>query len=285
MNDETTMAADAPPARIDLGFLFGFAFRDPRAFRKWMIGCLAVLLIPFLGFGLLWLLGFAVQTARGRCAGTNTPCPAGRGRQSDRRRSASGGGRSRLRRRDGGGRRCTLPGGHPDRPGGSRIAGGIFAGVAGAAMESGVAPDVFGEMLPEMVAVPVAGAGLMGAAAVFGLVVTGWFVVLLAGFAKALLPAGLMQLAATDASGRPSPGSRICGGSASTRDLHPAAADPHSVRNPRQPQPVALPGRLVPGLFWSWTASGAAIGHAGRIMASKRKPHRTESRYRSQEHT
>ena len=75
MNDEATTAADAPPARIDLGFLLGFAFRDPRAFRKWMIGCLAVLLIPVLGFGLLWLLGFAVQTARGALKGEEHPMP------------------------------------------------------------------------------------------------------------------------------------------------------------------------------------------------------------------
>ncbi len=268
MNDETTMAAGAPPARIDLGFLFGFAFRDPRAFRKWMIGCLAVLLIPVLGFGLLWLLGFAVQTARGAMRGDEHPMP----------------GWDRVASQLADGLRVVavvlVYAAVVAAVGGALflvgtliglvavgIAGGIFAGVAGAAMDSGVAPDVFGEMLPEMVAVPVAGAGLMGAAAVFGLVVTGWFVVLLAGFAKALLPAGLMQLAAT---GR----------------IRPALAWVTNLRRIR-----VHPGTyillllililfgilanlslslflvgLVPGLFWTWTASGAAIGHAGRIM-------------------
>ena len=86
------------------------------------------------------------------------------------------------------------------------IVGGVLVGMAGVAMDSGVTPDVFGAILPEMVAVPVAGAGLLGAAIVFGLVVTGWFVLLLAGFAKALLPAGLMQLAAT---GRIRPAHRL----------------------------------------------------------------------------
>ena len=267
MNDEATAAA-APPARIDLAFLFGFAFRDPSAFRKWMMGCLAVLLIPFLGFGLLWLLGFAVHTARGAMRGEEHPMPgwdAVASQLADGLRvvavvlvyaavvAAVGGALFLV---------GTLIGLVA-----FGIVGGVLVGMAGVAMDSGVTPDVFGAILPEMVAVPVAGAGLLGAAIVFGLVVTGWFVLLLAGFAKVLLPAGLMQLAAT---GR----------------IRPALAWVGNLRRVR-----AHPGTyillllilvlfgilanlslslflvgLVPGLFWSWTASGAAIGHAGRLM-------------------
>lgn len=267
MNDEATAAA-APPARIDLAFLFGFAFRDPRAFRKWMMGCLAVLLIPFLGFGLLWLLGFAVQTARRAMRGEEHPMPgwdAVASQLADGLRvvavvlvyaavvAAVGGALFLV---------GTLIGLVA-----FGIVGGVLVGVAGVAMDSGVTPDVFGAILPEMVAVPVAGAGLLGAAIVFGLVVTGWFVLLLAGFAKALLPAGLMQLAATG---------RIRPALAWVRNLRRVRAHPGTyillllilvlfgiLAN--LSLSLFLVG-LVPGLFWSWTASGAAIGHAGRIM-------------------
>lgn len=263
-----TVSAETSERRLDLAFLLGFAFRDPRAFRKWMIGCLAVLLIPLLGFGLLWLLGFAVQTARGAMRGEEHPMPgwdAVGSQLADGLRvvvvvlvyaavvAAVGGALFLVGTLIG----LVAVG----------IAGGIFAGVAGAAMESGIAPDVFGEILPEMVAVPIAGAGLMGAAAVFGLVVTGWFVVLLAGFAKALLPAGLMQLAAT---GRIRPALGWITNLRRIR-LHPGTyillllilillgiLANFSLS-------LFLVG-LVPGLFWTWTASGAAIGQAGRIM-------------------
>ena len=267
MNDEATAAA-APPARIDLAFLFGFAFRDPSAFRKWMMGCLAVLLIPFLGFGLLWLLGFAVQTARRAMRGEEHPMPgwgAVASQLADGLRVVAV---------------VLVYAGVVAAVGGALflvgtliglvafgIVGGVLVGMAGVAMDSGVTPDVFGAILPEMVAVPVAGAGLLGAAIVFGLVVTGWFVLLLAGFAKALLPAGLMQLAATG---------RIRPAIAWVRNLRRVRSHPGTyillllilvlfgiLAN--LSLSLFLVG-LVPGLFWSWTASGAAIGHAGRIM-------------------
>lgn len=268
MNDEATIAAEPPPARIDLGFLFGFAFRDPRAFRKWAMGCLAVLLIPFLGFGLLWLLGFAVQTARGAMRGEEHPMPGWNqvaSQVADGLRAlvvalvygavvaAVGGGLFLVSFLIG----VVAVG----------IAGGIFAGIVGAVSEVGGGPDVFGQILPELIAVPVAGAGVIGAAAVFGLVVTGWFVVLLAGFAKALLPAGLMQLAA---SGRIRPG---LGWITNLRRIrvHPGTYILlllililfGIIANASLS--LFLVG-LVPGLFWAFTASGAAIGHAGRIM-------------------
>ena len=267
-NEDATLPVETPGGRLDLGSLFGFAFRDPMAFRKWGIGCLAVLLIPFFGLGLLLLLGFAVQTARGALRGDEHPMPgwnAWASQLSDGLRAVAV---------------VLVYGAAVTAVGGALflvsfligmiavgIVGGVFAGVVGAVTEIGVGPDVFGEILPELVAVPVAGAGLIGAAAVFGLVVTGWFVVLLAGFTKALLPAGLMQLAAT---GR----------------IRPALGWVNSLRRIRvhpgtyillllilvlfgilvgATVSLFLVG-LVPGLFWGFTASGAAIGQAGRIM-------------------
>ena len=267
-NKDATVAVEAPRGRLDLGSLFGFAFRDPMAFRKWGIGCLAVLLIPVFGLGLLLLLGFAVQTARGALRGDEHPMPgwnAWASQLADGLRAVAV---------------VLVYGAAVTIVGGALflvsfligmiavgIVGGVFAGVVGAVTEIGVGPDVFGEILPELVAVPVAGAGLIGASAVFGLVVTGWFVVLLAGFVKALLPAGLMQLAAT---GR----------------IRPALGWVDSLRRIRvhpgtyillllilvlfgilanASVSLFLVG-LVPGLFWGFTASGAAIGQAGRIM-------------------
>lgn len=267
-NVAATVSAETPERRLDLAFLFGFAFRDPQAFRKWMIGCLAVLLIPLLGLGLWWLLGFAVQTARGAMRGDEHPMPgwdAAASQLADGLRALAvvlvyaavvgviGGALFVVGTLIG----LVAVG----------IVGGVLAGVVGAVTDMGVGPDIFGQVLPELVAVPIAGAGLLGAAVVFGLVVTGWFVVLLAGFAKALLPAGLMQLAAT---GR----------------IRPALAWITNLRRIRvHPGTyilllliLVLFGILlnlslslflvgfVPGLFWALTAAGAAIGHAGRIM-------------------
>ena len=50
--------------RFDLGGLLSFAFKDPKALSKFLIGSVMVLLIPILGFGLIALLGYGVQTAR-----------------------------------------------------------------------------------------------------------------------------------------------------------------------------------------------------------------------------
>ena len=162
------------------------------------------------------------------------------------------------------------------------IVGGVFAGVVGAVTEIGVGPDVFGEILPELVAVPVAGAGLIGASAVFGLVVTGWFVVLLAGFVKALLPAGLMQLAAT---GR----------------IRPALGWVNSLRRIRvHPGTyilllliLVLFGILVNALpcrssWWAWCPASSGVSRLpaprsarpAASWASRWKPRRTDRRYR-----
>jgi hypothetical protein len=267
-NVDATVSPETPAPRLDLAYLFGFAFKDPNAFRKWLLGCLAVFLIPFLGFGLVWLLGFAVQTGRGAMRGEPNPMPGweGMARQlSDGLRAVAvvlvyaaavtivGGVLFLVSSLIG----LVAVG----------IVGGVFAGVVGAAIDTGVAPDVFGQILPELVAVPVAGAGLLGASVVFGLVVTGWFVVLLAGFAKALLPAGLMQLVATG---------RVRPALAWIRNLRRVRAHPGTyilllvllvlfgiLAN--FSLSLFLVG-IVPGLFWAFTAAGAAIGHAGRIM-------------------
>ena len=267
MNDHATSAPDPPRAGMDLGFLFGFAFRDPRAVRKWAIGCVAVLLIPFFGLGLLLLLGFAVQTARGALRGEEHPMPAWDGWASmlaDGLRTLGvvlvylcavaivGGGIFLV---------SVLVGLI-----GVGVAGGVFAGIFGAAAESGVIPGLREALLPE-VSVPIAASGLLGAAGVFGLVVTGWFVLLLAGFAKALLPAGFMQLAAT---GRIRPALRWI------RNLRRIRAHPGTYLLlllilvlfgilTGASLSLLVVG-LVPALFWTLTASGAAIGHAGRIM-------------------
>ena len=268
MNEDATISGEAPRARFDLGFLFGFAFRDPLAFRKWGIGCVAVLLIPALGFGLLWLLGFAVQTARGALRGDEHPMPSWNAAASQ----LADGLRAVVV--------VLVYGAVVAVVGGALfavsaligmvavgIAGGIFAGVAGVAMNSGIAPDTLGGILPEMVAVPVAGAGLIAAAAVFGLVVSGWLVLLLVLFAKLLLPAGLMQLAATE---------RIRPALGWVRNLRLIRVHPGTyilllltlvlfAILAKASVALFLVG-LIPGIFWGFATSGAAIGHAGRIM-------------------
>lgn len=268
MNDDAITAPDPPRDRVDLGFLLGFAFVDPRAFRKWAMGCLAVLLIPFLGFGLLWLLGFAVQTARGAMRGEEHPMPGWDAMASQ----VADGLRALVV--------AVVYGAVVAVVGGGLflvsfligmvavgVVGGTLAGLVGAAGDLGVGPEVFGQVLPELVAVPIAGAGVVGAAAVFGLVVTGWFVILLAGFAKALLPAGFMQLVATG---------RIRPALGWITNLRRIRVHPGTyillllililfgiIANASLS--LFLVG-IVPGLFWAFTASGAAIGHAGRIM-------------------
>ncbi len=59
--------------RFDLGHLFAFAFRDPRAVSRFVLGSIAVLLIPLFGLGLFALLGFLVHTARNEFRGDEHP--------------------------------------------------------------------------------------------------------------------------------------------------------------------------------------------------------------------
>lgn len=69
MNGEATGAGAPPPpppaaVAFDLGELMAAPFRDPDAVRKFLLGSLAVLLIPLFGLGLFALLGFLLRTAR-----------------------------------------------------------------------------------------------------------------------------------------------------------------------------------------------------------------------------
>ena len=282
-NEDATLPVETPGGRLDLGSLFGFAFRDPMAFRKWGIGCLAVLLIPVFGLGLLLLLGFAVQTARGALRGDEHPMPgwnAWASQLADGLRAVAV---------------VLVYGAVVAVVGGALflvsfligmiavgIAGGVLAGVVGAVTEIGVGPDVFGEILPELVAVPVAGAGLIGAAAVFGLVVTGWFVVLAGRLCQSAASCGV------DATGRHRPdpararlGQQSAADPRPPGDLHPAPADPRPVRHPRQCLVVALPGgpgaRPLLG-FHGFRRCDRPSRTAS--WASRWKPRRTDRRYR-----
>ena len=74
---ETLPAPDdaARSTALDLGAILGGPFRDPRAFPKFLGGCLAVVAIVFFGIGLLALFGFLFQTARRARAGEEHPMP------------------------------------------------------------------------------------------------------------------------------------------------------------------------------------------------------------------
>ncbi len=67
--------ADDASGRFDFSSVLGTAFRDPHALGKFLVGCVAVLLIPFLGLGLFLLLGFGLRTARGVMRGDEHPMP------------------------------------------------------------------------------------------------------------------------------------------------------------------------------------------------------------------
>lgn len=78
--EPTPRVEGGPPAepdrpRFDFSGVLGTAFRDPHALSKFLVGCVAVLLIPFLGLGLFLLLGFGLRTARGVMRGDEHPMP------------------------------------------------------------------------------------------------------------------------------------------------------------------------------------------------------------------
>ncbi len=64
------------PPGFDLGGILAAAFRDPAALHKFVFGSVAVLLIPFLGLGLLLLFGFMARTARNALEGAERPLAA-----------------------------------------------------------------------------------------------------------------------------------------------------------------------------------------------------------------
>ncbi len=61
------------PQAFDLGGVLMAAFRDPNALRKFAIGAVAAVLVPFFGIGLAALLGFMARTARNAMAGDEHP--------------------------------------------------------------------------------------------------------------------------------------------------------------------------------------------------------------------
>ncbi len=62
-----------PEGGFDLGSVLAAAFRDPLVFRKFVLGCIAVLFIPFFGVGLLALLGFMARSVRKALEGAEHP--------------------------------------------------------------------------------------------------------------------------------------------------------------------------------------------------------------------
>lgn len=231
----------APPApeRFDLGHLFAFAFRDPNALSKFVIGSLMVVLIPLFGLGLLALLGFGVRTARGALRGEEHPMPDW------------------------------------DDFGGVLMDGfkafGVIAVYTLAAVMMGfalVAIGVFWALIGQSVGSP----GLV-ATSVIGSLASIFFLVFAALITHALIPLGVAQLAAT---GRFTAGFRLNENVALIRGgfgtyivlllsliLFSIIADLTIL--------LCLVG-AIPGYFWGITVAGAAIGHTGRLMGVRTEP-------------
>ena len=222
----------APPApeRFDLGSLFTFAFRDPKALSKFVIGSLMVVLIPLFGLGLLALLGFGVRTARGALRGDEHPMADW------------------------------------DDFGGVLLDGikvfGVIAGYTLAAIVMGlalVAIGVFWALIGQSMGSPA-----VVATSVVGSLTSIFFLVFAALIAKALIPAGIVQLAAT---GRFTAAFRVSENvgpdSSQLRQLHRPAAEPDPVCVHRRSHGPPLSGRRYPGLL---------LGHDRR--GSGDRPHR-----------
>ena len=231
----------APPApeRFDLGRLFTFAFRDPKALSKFVIGSLMVVLIPLFGLGLLALLGFGVRTVRGALRGEEHPMPDW------------------------------------DDFGGVLVDGikafGVIAGYTLAAVLMGlvlVAIGVFWALIGQSMGSPA-----VVATSVVGSLTSIFFLVFAALIAKALIPLGIAQLAAT---GRFTAAFRINRNVGLIRAnfgsyivlllsliLFSIVADLTVI--------LCLVG-AIPGYFWGITAAGAAIGHTGRLMGMRVQP-------------
>ena len=231
----------APPApeRFDLGGLFTFAFRDPKALSKFVIGSLMVVLIPLFGLGLLALLGFGVRTARGALRGDEHPMADW------------------------------------DDFGGVLLDGikafGVIAGYTLAAVVMGlilVAIGVFWALIGQSMGSPA-----VVATSVIGSLTSIFFLVFAALIAKALIPFGIVQLAAT---GRFAAAFRLNQNVGFIRAnfgsyvvlllsliLFSIIADLTII--------LCLVG-AIPGYFWGMTVMGAAIGRTGRLMGVREEP-------------
>lgn len=227
------------PERFNLGHLFGFAFRDPNALSKFVIGSLMVVLIPLFGLGLFALLGFGVRTARGALRGDEHPMPDW------------------------------------DDFGGLLVDGlkafGVILGYTLAAVAMALvllAIGIFWGLIGESMGSPA-----MVVTSVLGSVAAIFFLVFLALIAKALIPMAIVQLAAT---GRFTAAFRLnenitwVRGSFGTYIvllltliLFSIIADATVL--------LCLIG-AIPGYFWGVTAAGAAVGHTGRLMGVRAAP-------------
>ena len=230
-----------PPAaeRFNLGRLFGFAFQDPKALSKFVIGSLMVVLIPLFGLGLLALLGFGVRTARGALRGDEHPMPDW------------------------------------DDFGGILFDGlkalGVIAGYAAAAIFLGLVLVGIGALW--IVIGESMGSPALVITSILGSVAGIIFLVFCALLVKALIPAGLLQLAAT---GRFSAAFRVNENLGWIRDsfgtyvlmlltlvLFSILADATVL--------LCIVG-AIPGHFWWYTVGGATIGQTGRLMGVRVEP-------------
>lgn len=227
------------PERFNIGHLFGFAFRDPKALSKFMIGSLMVLLIPLLGLGLLALMGFGVRTARGALRGDEHPMA-----EWDDFGGLLFDGLKAI---------------------GVMFAYAIAAGFLGLLLVAiGIFWVAIGESMDSAAVV---------VTSILGSVAAVVFLVLSLLLVKALIPGALMQLAAT---GRFTTAFRFDENLAAIRGslgtyvvllltllLFAIISDATVL--------LCIVG-AIPGAFWWFTVAGASIGHAGRLMGIRMEP-------------
>ena len=226
-------AAPASGGSFDLGYLFAFMFRDPRVVQKLLVGCLAVLLIPLFGLGLVALAGYSLATARGMLRGDEHPMPDWN---------------------DLGGLLLD----------GLKVAVVVAAFFAAAAFVGGAVFlfTAFWTFIGQSLGSPAA-----MVMAVFGVAVSVFFAIFLALLLFGLQPIAVLRLAA---SGRIGDAFRF-GEHLSLIRAHLGTflfllltlilfhiLSEATVL-------LCLIG-IIPGAFWGFAASGAAIGHAGRVM-------------------
>lgn len=237
----------APPAGgnrprtdgFDLGYLFGFVFRDPRVMPKLLLGCLAFLFIPVFGLGLVALAGFGLGTTRGVLRGDDHPMP-----EWD-----------------------DLGGILVD---GLKVAVVFLAYTAVGAVVGGafLAFAAFWAFVGDSIGNPA-----VVILSVFGGIVTIFFVAFLALLLKGLLPMGLLRLAATNRLGEAFRFNEhlalIRGNLGTFLFLLLTLILFHFLSEATIL--LCLIG-IVPGIVWGFAASGAAIGHAGRLMGVRVEP-------------
>ena len=218
---------------FDLGYLFSFFFRDPRVVPKLLFGCLAFLFIPVLGIGLVALAGYALATARGALRGDEHPMPEW------------------------------------DDLGAILLDGLKVAVVVLAYSAAGAAAGIcfLGFIALWLVIGESVGSPAVVVLAVFGVVVTLFFVSFLVLVLQGLLPVGLLRLAATDRLGD---AFRLRGHlsliQANLGTFFFLLLSLVLFHLLSEATVLLCIIGIVPGVFWGVAASGAAMGHAGRLM-------------------